>query len=98
MAEGDEVIDVVVVVALVDDVDDRVEDRRLLYRRLCRGCRDVVLDLGRDLGEPVHVADLLADLVLVFLDVPVGVDLLGPQVVGDLHRALAEDVLLEDVR
>jgi len=41
--------------------------------------------------------DLLADLLLVRLDVGVGVDLLRPQVVDDLDGALAEDVPLEDV-
>jgi hypothetical protein len=56
-----------------------------------------MLDLLRHLRDPVHVGDLLPDLVLVVLDVAVGVDLLGVEVVHHLHRALAEDVFLEDV-
>src|SRR6266851_9226047 len=94
MAEGDEVVDVVVVVALHHDVDDRVEDRRLLHRRLRRGSLDVVLDFLRDLLEAVHVDDLLADFLLIRLDVRVGVDLLRPEVLDDFDGALAEDVAL----
>jgi hypothetical protein len=58
---------------------------------------DVVLDLVGDLVQAVHVEDLSPDLVLIVSDVLVGVDLLRPQVVDDLHGALAEDVALEDV-
>src|SRR6266581_1813146 len=97
VAERHQVIDVVVVVALHHDVHDRVEDGRFLHGRLGRGRLDVMLDFFRDLIESVHVEDLLADLLLIRLDIGVGVDLLRPKVVQDLDRALAEDVTLEDV-
>src|SRR5207249_711918 len=51
-----------------------------------------------DLLHAVHLPDLGPHLVLVFADVAVRVDLLGPQVVHDLDRALPEYVELEDVR
>src|SRR5213076_3030092 len=98
VAQRDQVVDVVVVIALDDDIDDGVEDRALLHRRLRGGGRYVVVDLLRHLLEPVHVEDLLPDLLLVILDPPVGVDLLRPEVLHDRHRPLAEDVPLEDVR
>jgi hypothetical protein len=97
MAERNQIIDVVVVVTADHDVHHRVEDRRLLHRRLGRGCLDVVLNLFRHFLQAVHVEDLLADFVLVVLDVAVGVDLLGVKVVHHLYRALAEDVLLKNV-
>src|SRR5581483_1117259 len=96
VAEGDEIVDVVVVLAGDHDVDDGVEDRALLHRRL-RGRRlDVLFDLLGDGIEAVHVEDLLSDLVLVLADATVGVDLLGPKVGHDGHRALSEEVLMED--
>ncbi len=98
MAERDEVIDVKVVVLFDDDVDHRVEDGALLHRRFGARRLDVVLDLLGDRVEAVHVEDLLADLVLVGLDVRVSIDLLGPEVFHDLDRPFAEDILLEDVR
>src|SRR2546427_2172483 len=98
VAERHQIVDVVVVVAPDDDVDDGVEDRALLHRGLRRGGRDVVVDLLRHLLEPVHVEDLLPDLLLVVLDPPVGVDLLRPEVLHDRHGSLAEDVPLEDIR
>ena len=97
MTEGDEIVDVVVVVALHDDVDDGVEHCALFHRRLGARRLDVALDLLGHGGQPVHVQDLLADLLLVLPDVAVRVDLLGPEVVHDLHGPLAEDVALEDV-
>jgi hypothetical protein len=39
----------------------------------------------------------LADFVLIGFDVLVGIDLLRPQILHDLHGALAEDILLEDI-
>ena len=97
MAERHQVVDVVVVVAADHDVHHRVEDRRFLHGGLGRGRLDVLLDLVRHLLHPVHVQDLLTDLALVLMDVAVSVDLLGVEVVDDLHRPLAEDVLLENV-
>src|SRR5581483_2883316 len=97
VAEWHEVVDVIVVVALEDDVDHRIEDGTLLHRWLGRRRLDVLLDLLRNLLEAVHIQDLLPDLVLVGLDAAVGIDLLSPEVFGYLDRPLAEKILLEDV-
>ena len=97
MPQGHEVVDVVVVPPLDDDVHHLVEDRALLHRRLGRRRLDVAFDLLGDLLHPVHVQDLLADLVLVGLHPLVRVDLLGVEVGHDLRGALPEDVLFEDV-
>jgi len=70
---------------------------QLLHGGLGGGRLDVGLDLFGQLLKAVHLPDLAADFVLVGLDAPVRVDLLGPEVVHDLHGPLAEDVLLEDV-
>src|SRR5262249_46186628 len=96
--ERNEVVDIVVVVTLDNDVHYSVEDCALLHGGLRGGRGDVVVDLLRHPLEAVHVEDLLADLLLVVFDAPVGVDFLRPEVVHDRHGALAEDVLLEDVR
>ncbi len=98
MAKWHEVVDIVVVVALEDDIHHRVEDGALLHGRLSRRRLNILLDLLRNLLEAVHVQDLLPDLVLVGLDAAVGVDLLGPEVLGHLDRPLAEKVLLKDIR
>src|SRR5579872_1381801 len=97
VAERHEVIDVVVVITADYDIHDRVEDRRLFHRRLRRRRLDVVLDFFRHLLHAVHVNDLLPNLVLVGADMAVRVNFLGVQVVNDLDRALAVDILLEDV-
>src|SRR5512135_2996583 len=72
-----QVVDVIVVIALDDDIDDGIEDGRLFHGRLGRSGLNVILDFVRHLVEAVHIEDLLADLLLVFLDVGVGVDLLS---------------------
>ncbi len=98
MPQGDQVVNVVVVAALHHNVHHGVEDGALLHRRLGGGRLDVVLDLRGHLIQAIHVQDLAPDLLLILLDPAISVDLLGPEVGHDLHRALAEDVPLEDVR
>ncbi len=97
MAQGDQIVDVVVVPSLDNDVHHLVEDRALLHRRLRRRRLDVAFDLLRDFVHPVHVEDLLADLLLVRLHPLVRVDLLGVEVGYDFRGALPEDVLFENV-
>jgi hypothetical protein len=75
------------------DVESLAQIRgRIDARRL-----DVALDLLGHRGQPVHVQNLPADFLLVFRDVDVRIDLLGPEVVHDLHGPLSEDVTLGDV-
>jgi hypothetical protein len=84
LTEGNEIVNVVVVVALHDHVHDGVEHCALLHRRLRARRLDVVLDLLRHCWHPVHVQDFLPDFLLVFPNVAVRVDLLGPEVFHDL--------------
>src|SRR5438105_6789449 len=98
MAEWHQVVDVVVVRAANHDVDDRVKDRRLFHGRFGAGRLDVVFDFLRHLREAIQVEDLLANLVLICLDVTIRVDLLGPKVVHNLDGPFAEDILLKDIR
>jgi hypothetical protein len=97
VAQGHQVVDVVVVLTAHDDVHHGVEDGALLHGRFSRGGLDVMLDLLWHFIQAVHVQDLVANFVLVFLDVVVGVNLLGEEIGHDLHRPLAEDVTLKDV-
>src|SRR5207302_5386364 len=52
----------------------------------------------RHFREAIQVEDLLANLVLICLDVAIRVDLLGPKVVHNLDGPFAEDILLKDIR
>ena len=88
MDSGDEVQEIHGIdVGSLAQIRGRIDARRL----------DVALDLLGHRGQPVHVQNLPADFLLVFRDVDVRIDLLGPEVVHDLHGPLAEDVALEDV-
>ena len=97
VSQRDQVIDVVVVVAADNDVYDRVENGRLFHGRFRRCSLDIVLDFFRHLLQPVHVCDLLANLVLISVNVTVGVDLLGKEVIHDLDRTFAINIFLKDV-
>ena len=60
MAQGDKVVDVVVVTPLDDDIDHLIKDGALLHGGLRGSGLDVALDLLRNLVHAVHVKDLLA--------------------------------------
>ncbi len=97
VAQGHQVVDVVIVFGTDHNVHHLVKDGALLHRRFRGSSLDVVFDLFRYLIHAIHVADLLPYLLLILPDVPVRVNLLGEQVGYNLHRTLPEDVLLEDV-
>ena len=98
MAEGHEIVNVVIVVALDDNIDDGVEDGALFHGRFRRRRGDVAFDFFGHAIEAVHVENLLPDLVLIFPDASIGIDFLGPEVLDYRHRAFAEDVLLKNIR
>ena len=97
MAQGNQVIDVIIVTAFDDDIDDFIEYRTFLHGRLCRCSLDIALDFFGYLGQAIHVEDLLPDLLLVFLDPSISVYLLGIKVRHDLHSPFSKDITLENI-
>jgi hypothetical protein len=97
VAERHQVVDVIVVLAADDDVDYAVKNGALFHGWLGGRGLNIFVDLWRYLVHAVRVQDSLADLVLVFLDPPVGVNFLGKEVGHDLDGPFAKDVLLKDV-
>ncbi len=77
MPEGDQVVNIVVIFGADDDIHHLVKDGALFHRRFGCCSLDVALDLLRDFVQAVHIKDLLADFVLIFLDVLIGINLLG---------------------
>ena len=98
MPQGHQVVDVVIILGTDDNVHHGVKDGAFLHRWFSRRRLDIVLNLLGHLFHPVHIQDLLPDLILILPDALVSVDLLSIQVGHDLHRALPKDIALEDVR
>jgi len=97
VAERRHVEYVVVVLPLGHHVDHRVVYCALVHGGLRRCAVYILLKVGRQFVEPVHIYNLLLYRGHVFVYPLVGVDLEDVEVLGYLDLALAEDIPLEHV-
>ncbi len=97
MAEGNQIVDVIIILSFHHNIDNGIEYGAFFHGRFGRGCVDIMLDFLRDPIHPIHVDNLLADLFLIFLDPLIRINLLSIEVWHDLDGTLAKDVLFENV-